>query len=141
MFGIDSEKLVILGLIAAVVLGPKRLPEYAKKLAEWIRSFRTFADNAQAKLSEEIGEDVDWRKLDPRQYDPRRIIREALLEEPIRGHSAAVAAAAQQGAPMLTGSSASEAVAGLALTSGNTPASNLNVLAAGEAAPFDHEAT
>ena len=133
MFGIDSEKLLILGLIAAVVLGPKRLPEYAKKLAEWIRSFRTFADNAQAKLSEEIGEDVDWRKLDPRQYDPRRIIREALLEEPIRGHSAAVEAAAKQDAAAV--------VAGPLLTAGNAPASNLNVLAAGEAAPFDHEAT
>ncbi|WP_237566009.1 hypothetical protein [Ornithinimicrobium cerasi] len=23
-------------------------------------------------------EDVDWRQLDPRQYDPRRIVREAL---------------------------------------------------------------
>jgi sec-independent protein translocase protein TatB len=25
---------------------------------------------------------MDWKKLDPRQYDPRRIIREALQEEP-----------------------------------------------------------
>ncbi|MEY4411619.1 MAG: hypothetical protein RLZ69_1193, partial [Actinomycetota bacterium] len=97
MFGIDSEKLIILAIITAVVLGPKRLPEYARKLAEWVRKFRAFADNAQAQLSEEIGEEVDWRKLDPRQYDPRRIIREALTE-PIgpdgtvqRGHTAAVA--------------------------------------------------
>ena len=26
-------------------------------------------------------DDVDWRTLDPRQYDPRRIIREALLDD------------------------------------------------------------
>ena len=25
--------------------------------------------------------DVDWRKLDPRQYDPRTIVRQALLED------------------------------------------------------------
>ena len=118
MFGIDSEKLIILAVITALVLGPKRLPEYARKLAEWVRKFRTFADNAQAQLSEELGEEVDWRKLDPRQYDPRRIIRDALVEPlpssdsgsssnpaspaikttdaPIRGHAAAVAAFAKQ---------------------------------------------
>jgi len=42
------------------------------------------ANNANTQLKEELGEgyeDVDWRKLDPRQYDPRRIIREALLED------------------------------------------------------------
>jgi sec-independent protein translocase protein TatB len=26
-------------------------------------------------------DEVDWKKLDPRQYDPRRIIREALLDD------------------------------------------------------------
>jgi sec-independent protein translocase protein TatB len=114
VFGIDSEKLIILAVITALVLGPKRLPEYARKLAEWVRKFRAFADNAQAQLSEELGEEVDWRKLDPRQYDPRRIIRDALIEPlpssgsgasnaaamategPIRGHAAAVAAMAKQ---------------------------------------------
>jgi sec-independent protein translocase protein TatB len=123
VFGIDSEKLVILAVITAVVLGPQRLPEYARKLAEWIRSFRDFADKTQAQLSEELGEDVDWRKLDPRQYDPRRIIREALLEDTsaVRGHTAAVAAAAK-----------SEVAA---------VAAPIVVLAAGEAAPYDHEAT
>lgn len=135
MFGIDSEKLVILAVITAVVLGPQRLPEYARKLAEWIRSFRNFADKTQAQLSEELGEDVDWRKLDPRQYDPRRIIREALLEDPsaIRGHSAAVAAATAQGSAAVKA-----AVPGKADQAGFQAAVSL---AAGEAAPFDHEAT
>lgn len=120
MFGIDSEKLIILAVIVAVVLGPKRLPEYAKKLADWVRRFRSFADNAQAQLSQEMGEDVDWRKLDPRQYDPRRIIREA-LSEPV-GHTAAV----QQ----LERETAREAA--------RQPIQTLND---GEAAPFDNEAT
>jgi len=43
-------------------------------------------------MKDELGEgfeDLDWKKLDPRQYDPRRIIREALLEddEPAVKHS------------------------------------------------------
>jgi sec-independent protein translocase protein TatB len=26
-------------------------------------------------------DEIDWKKLDPRQYDPRRIIRDALLDD------------------------------------------------------------
>jgi sec-independent protein translocase protein TatB len=129
VFGIDSEKLIILAVITAIVLGPKRLPEYARKLAEWVRKFRDFADNAQNQLSEEIGEDVDWRKLDPRQYDPRRIIREALAEPsassaPVRGHSAAVAAMEAQDAELKVAA-----------------ARPIVQLKSGEDAPFDSEAT
>ena len=42
-------------------------------------------DDAKDRVREELGPDFDeeeWRKLDPRQYDPRRIIRDALLEPP-----------------------------------------------------------
>jgi sec-independent protein translocase protein TatB len=45
---------------------------------------RTMANSAQAQMKDELGEgfeDLDWKKLDPRQYDPRRIIREALLDD------------------------------------------------------------
>ena len=45
---------------------------------------RAMANSAQAQMKDELGEgfeDLDWKKLDPRQYDPRRIIREALLED------------------------------------------------------------
>ena len=33
-------------------------------------------------------DEVDWKKLDPRQYDPRRIIREALLDDDDAGATA-----------------------------------------------------
>ncbi|MEO0313540.1 MAG: hypothetical protein RL140_770 [Actinomycetota bacterium] len=84
MFGLSGEKLLILGVIALIVLGPERLPEYAKGLANIIKNLRRMAEGAKEKVKYELGEDfedVDWRKLDPRQYDPRRIIREALTED------------------------------------------------------------
>ena len=84
MFGLSGEKLLILGIIAVIVLGPERLPEYAKGLANIVKSLRRMADGAKSQMKDELGEDfddVDWRKLDPRQYDPRRIIREALTED------------------------------------------------------------
>ncbi|MFM5951027.1 MAG: twin-arginine translocase TatA/TatE family subunit [Micrococcales bacterium] len=114
MFGLSGEKLLILGVLAALILGPDRLPEYARKLAQFIKSIRRMADGAQSQLKDELGEgydDVDWRKLDPRQYDPRRIIRDALKED-----AAPTAAALNKPAP-------------------------LKRIAPGEAAPFDSEAT
>ncbi len=84
MFGLSGEKLLILGLLAVFILGPERLPGYAKSLANLVKSLRKMSENAKSQLKEELGdeyEEVDWRKLDPRQYDPRRIIREALSEE------------------------------------------------------------
>jgi sec-independent protein translocase protein TatB len=83
MFGLSAEKLLILVLLAVLVLGPERLPTYAKMLGEWVRKGRRLIDNAQTQMKTELGEgfdDIDWRKLDPRQYDPRRIVREALME-------------------------------------------------------------
>jgi sec-independent protein translocase protein TatB len=84
VFGISGEKLLILGLIAIFVLGPERLPHYAQQLARLVKSLRRMAEGAKGQLQTELGETVDWKQLDPRQYDPRRIIREALAEpEPI----------------------------------------------------------
>jgi sec-independent protein translocase protein TatB len=84
MFGLSAEKVLILGILAAIILGPDRLPDYARKLAQFVKSVRKFAENANSQMKDELGdgfEEMDWRKLDPRQYDPRRIVREALLED------------------------------------------------------------
>ena len=84
MFGLSGEKILILGVLAAIILGPDRLPGYARKLAQFVKGVRKFAENANSQMKDELGEgfeDMDWRKLDPRQYDPRRIVREALLED------------------------------------------------------------
>jgi sec-independent protein translocase protein TatB len=83
-FGLTFEKLLIIGIIAVIVLGPERLPYYASQLAKLVRSLRDLANGAKERMREEMGPDfdeVDWKKLDPRQYDPRRIIREALLDD------------------------------------------------------------
>ncbi|RGE23764.1 twin-arginine translocase TatA/TatE family subunit [Leucobacter sp. wl10] len=84
MFGLTIDKILVIMVIAMFVIGPERLPVYAKKLGELVRSFKRMADGAKDRLKDEMGpefEDVDWRQLDPRQYDPRRIIRDALVED------------------------------------------------------------
>ena len=37
MFGLSFEKIVLVGIIAAIILGPSRLPHYAEKLGETVR--------------------------------------------------------------------------------------------------------
>ena len=123
MFGLSGEKLLILGIIAVIVLGPERLPEYAKGLANIIKNIRKMAEGAKTQIKDELGpeyEDVDWRKLDPRQYDPRRIIREALTED-------------------LNFATEKEALKDVAAVA--TASVVVENLAAGEKPPFDSEAT
>jgi sec-independent protein translocase protein TatB len=96
-FGLTFDKLIIIAVIAVFLVGPDRLPSYAAQLARLVKSLRSMADGAKDRMREEMGpefDEVDWKKLDPRQYDPRRIIREALLEDPAAGAATGAAAAA-----------------------------------------------
>ena len=84
MFGINGGELLVLLVVAALIIGPERLPGYAEQLGHWVRQGRQLVRDAKARVDEELGEevgDVDWAALDPRKYDPRRIVRDALLED------------------------------------------------------------
>ncbi|WP_413353664.1 Sec-independent protein translocase TatB [Microbacterium sp. 1P06AB] len=126
-FGLDLEKILLIGLIAALLLGPERLPGYAASLARLTRRVREWLDGARTRVKEEMGDDFDeieWRKLDPRQYDPRRIIREALIDDaPVKPVSASPTAAVAVAEPL----------AGVAETDA--------VSEAPSTVPFDSEAT
>lgn len=100
-FGLTFEKLVLIGVIAALIIGPERLPQVAESFARLVRRVGEYLRDTRDRVKDEMGpemEDVDWRKLDPRQYDPRRIIRDALFEEPTP--KAAVAATTATDAPL-----------------------------------------
>jgi sec-independent protein translocase protein TatB len=89
MFGLTFEKILLIAIIAAFLLGPTRLPQAAEKLARLVRTLKALAGDAQARIRDEVGpefDDVDWKKLDPRQFDPRRIVTEALRDpDPVSG--------------------------------------------------------
>ena len=83
MLGLSMDKIIILAVIAAFLIGPSRLPTAAAWLAKAVRRLSAFVDGAKDRAREELGEDFDaieWQKLDPRRYDPRRIIADAFLE-------------------------------------------------------------
>jgi len=135
MFGINGGELLVLLVVAVVVVGPERLPHYAEELARWTRQLRLVLSDAKQRLSEELGPelgDVDWATLDPRRYDPRRIVRDALTEEIQQVRVAAVGAvsAVQEETDIARGRTAA-------------PGSDVPPREPSEAgpAPFDDEAT
>ena len=126
-FGLTIEKLLVIGVIAAMVIGPERLPRYAESLARLTTQFREFLRNAKTRVRDEMGDDfddVDWRTLDPRQYDPRRIVREALLDD----------------APVPT-VRAAQVGATIEATSPPPPPGAMRAFTPDEPPPFDGEAT
>lgn len=116
MFGLTIEKLFLVALLAAVVIGPRRLPEYAGRLGVLIRRLTVMAGDAARRAEQETGVAAirqDWTALDPRQYDPRRIIREAWAagesgEAPALRAEAAVAAPAADGSTVEVSSASAE---------------------------------
>ena len=122
--GINGSELLVLAVLAVVILGPEKLPEYAAQLARLVKELRRMATGAKEQLREEVGDDIadmDWRKLDPRQYDPRKIIKDALLEDFEDAVAAVKEAPAIEQRPVAIARSAP--------------------LAQYEPAPFDNEAT
>jgi sec-independent protein translocase protein TatB len=127
-FGLTIEKLLLIGLVAGLLIGPERLPRYVESLTKFAKRAREYVSTAKTKMKDEMGsdfDDVDWRTLDPRQYDPRRIIREALLDD----------------APVPTVRAASAAAAVATASAFTKPQSAIMPFTAEDPPPFDNEAT
>ena len=78
---INGSEFLVIALLAVILVGPERLPEYVRGLRGVVLRLRALLRDGQAALKEELGEDVDWNQFDPRNYDPRRIVREALFDD------------------------------------------------------------
>lgn len=97
--GISGGELIVLLLVTFLLIGPERLPAVAQQLGRLTRELKTLATGAKERVKDELGPEYeDLAAFDPRQYDPRRIVREALLDDPpVR--PAARPAAARRRAP------------------------------------------
>lgn len=152
MLGINGSEFVLLVVVALVVVGPERLPRYAEQLGVWVRTARSYALSAKTRVTEELGEDVadvDWAALDPRRYDPRRIVREALLDDlpPTPRTPSAAAAAARAGGSRAVAAGATAATVAGASRAGRDGTGSAGSAGRGSSdeattpAPYDDEAT
>lgn len=84
VFGISGGEFLVILLVIMVVIGPSRLPEYTRAFAQFVRKARVSLEGAKASVREELGPELSDLKLadfDPRNYDPRKIVRDVMGED------------------------------------------------------------
>lgn len=136
-FGIGGWEFLVIALLFTVLIGPQRLPEYTQKVIIWIRDLRKWADESKASLEGEMGIAVDdLKKYDPRQYDPRKLVRQAWestgLEEDVRDFREVVKSNTD---------ATKSAVSGVGAAVKSSPSASHANEPAFEGTPFDPEAT
>ena len=78
MFDIGLAEMGVIALVAVVVFGPDKLPEFARQAGRMIRQLRTFALSARDDLRSELG--PEYADLGLRDLDPRQIVRRHIVE-------------------------------------------------------------
>lgn len=101
MFDVGFSELVVIGLVALLVLGPKRLPEVARTAGRWMAQFRRFADNVRQDFHSEINaaEFNELRKLKDDLNQAREELQDSLAADRSRG-TGATAEPAEPGATL-----------------------------------------
>ncbi|UCH54290.1 MAG: twin-arginine translocase subunit TatB [Pseudomonadota bacterium] len=108
MFDIAFSELVVIGLVALLILGPKRLPEMARTAGRWMAGLRRFIDNVKQEVDREVrSEDLQaFRKLQDELNDTRELLRksgadtlDSLSKLQVNPEPAATAASASEPAP------------------------------------------
>ena len=76
MFGIGIPELLVIALVSAVVLGPEKLPDFARQAGRMVQQVRALGVQARDDLRSELGPefaDLELTDLDPRQLIRRQI--------------------------------------------------------------------
>ena len=79
MFGMGWPEIFVVGVVAMLVFGPDKLPEFARQAGKFVRTARQMVDNAKDDLGREMGHDFSGIGL--RDLDPREVVRRHLLED------------------------------------------------------------
>ncbi len=140
MFDINAPEFVVLVVIAIVLFGPEKLPEFARKAARVLRYLRTVAGNAQEQLSQELG--PEFKDLDIRDLNPKTFVQKHLLDDmqpvvdDVKQQFSDASAVGQTARDDIAG-----AIGQKPISAGGPTAQPPVALPAGTHAPFDLEAT
>jgi sec-independent protein translocase protein TatB len=113
VFDLSPAKLLVLAVIALIVFGPNELPKMASQAGRMLRDLRRIADGAKNDLREGLG--PEFADFDIEDLNPKRFVAKHLFDD-------------------LNG----DAGQGATATATRAPGA---LLAPGERAPFDPEAT
>ncbi len=60
MFDIGFWELVVIGIVALLIIGPEKLPGFARTAGHWISKLRRFINSTRRELEQELGEHSDY---------------------------------------------------------------------------------
>lgn len=80
MFGLDFSEILIIGVVALIVVGPKELPELMRSVGRWVGRARRMASEFQGQMSEALRE-ADLQDVKQSVDDLRSLSPKALLAE------------------------------------------------------------
>lgn len=76
MFDIGAGEILGLGVVALLLLGPKRLPTFASDAAKFLHKVKSFTSNATSELRENLG--PGFENLDIADLNPKTFIRKQM---------------------------------------------------------------
>jgi sec-independent protein translocase protein TatB len=78
VFGIGVPEAMVIAVVALLVFGPDRLPDFARQAGRMVRQVRALTRQARDEIRSELGpEYADFELTD---LDPRRAIRKHIQE-------------------------------------------------------------
>ena len=78
MFDVGLAEMAVIALVAVLVFGPEKLPEFARQAGRFLRKMRDFATSARDELRTELG--PEFADLELKDLDPRAIVRRHIVE-------------------------------------------------------------
>jgi sec-independent protein translocase protein TatB len=119
VFDLSLPKLLILAVIALVIFGPKELPKIASQAGRALRDLRRIAEGAKNDLREGLG--PEFADFELEDLHPKRFVQKHLFDDMNGDNGSSRAQAAAQAA--------------------QTTQADTTLLAPGERAPYDPDAT
>lgn len=78
MFGVGLPEFLVIFVVAILVFGPDRLPDFARQAGRFVRQVRTFTQAARDDIRSELG--PEFADLELSDLDPRKAVRKHILE-------------------------------------------------------------
>ena len=78
MFGVGLPEMAVIAVVALLIFGPDRLPEFARQAGRMVRQLKQFSQSARDDIRAELG--PEYASFELRDLDPRRAVRKYIEE-------------------------------------------------------------